>query len=485
MSEQPHVIVIMADQLRHDFIKPDIMPRTCALMAESAQFPRMYTTSPLCVPARGAFFTGQYPNETGCLVNGWEPIDRQHGLVKRDTPNLYKSFEAAGYDSWHTGKQHLHTADDFDRQTDSNTHWKSLENGYQEHLNKAGAVPPGGPDFTGICPEVHARKTTAARRYSIPHTGNYEGGFENFFDGYILKESLDAIENRDPQKPFLLNAMFLAPHPPFDIPSPWYEKFNDMPVSENVGEWDTLQSPLNLYHMAGAIGARYKRSEWQEPWRVYAGLCNLLDHCVGQIIDKLKEEEIYDDSIILFTADHGEMLGSHCLWQKMVLYEESTRTPLSIRLPGGKYAGVAQLEPVSQIDVYPTLCDLAGIEIPNCVSGQSLRPEIEGNRPQTLRPVYIQSDGNGSLEKWSRGVIAEDFKLIVDGFKDEVFFELYNLATDPLERENLAFTQTEKVIHLLDTLSVHMKKTGDAIKLNLSDYTFFTKTYAYQAKERA
>lgn len=109
MTPQPQVVVIMADQLRHDFIRPEYMARVCALMAESAQFPRMYCCSPLCVPARGSFFTGRYPNETGCLVNGWEPMDRHHGLVAAGTPNLYQVFEKAGYDSWHTGKQHLNS----------------------------------------------------------------------------------------------------------------------------------------------------------------------------------------------------------------------------------------------------------------------------------------------------------------------------------------------------------------------------------------
>ncbi len=481
MSQRPHVIVIMADQLRHDFIRPAYTPNISALMAESAQFPRMYCCSPLCVPARGAFFTGQYPNETGCLVNGWEPIDKHHGLVPADTPNLYTTFEKAGYDSWHTGKQHLHTEDAFDRQPESKTHWNSLENGYAKHLETAGTKSPGGPAFTGICPELHARKTSAVRRYSIPQTGNYEGGIDNFFDGYILKESLDAIDNRDTSKPFLLNAMFLAPHPPFDIPSPWYEKYKEVEMSENVGRWDKLQSPLNLYHMSGAIGARYQRDEWQEPWRVYAGLVNLLDHCVGQIIDKLKEEGMYEDSIILFTSDHGEMLGSHCLWQKMVLYEESALTPLSIRLPGGLHEGVANENPTSQIDVFPTLCDLAGVHIPDTVSGHSLRPDIEGAATPKNHPVFIQSDGNGSLEKWSRGVVIGNTKLIVDGFKDEIFFELYNLASDPYESRNLAFESKAETLRCLELLSDQMKRTGDAVTINQCDYHHFRKAYAYQA----
>ncbi|MDQ8183603.1 sulfatase-like hydrolase/transferase [Pelagicoccus sp. SDUM812005] len=481
MSLNPHVIVIMADQLRHDFIRPEFAPRICALFSESAQFPRMYTASPLCVPARGSFFTGRYPNETGCLVNGWEPIDKEHGLVAARTPNLYTCFEAAGYDSWHTGKQHLHTADAFDEQADSQTRWMSLERGYADHLANSGARTPGGPRFTGICPELHSRKTSAARRYSIPQTGCYEDGFENFFDGYILKETLHAIEHRDRQKPFLLNAMFLAPHPPFDIPSPWYQKFKDVPMPENVGRWDPLQSPLNLYHMSGAIGARYHREEWQEPWRVYAGLVNLLDHCVGQIVDKLKAEGIYENSVIVFTSDHGEMLGSHCLWQKMVAYEESARTPLAIKMPRGKNAGVANPGPTSQVDVFPTLCQIAGIQIPNSVSGKSLLPQIEGRQKPTKEPVFIQSDGNGALEKWSRCVVDGNLKLIVDGFKDEVFFELYDLEADPFESRNLAFEQHASLPRFLATLSAHMQRTGDLLSLNEADYQSFQRNYAYQA----
>lgn len=480
MAKNPHIVVIMADQLRHDFITPEYAPNISALMAESARFPRMYTVSPLCVPARGAFFTGRFPNETGCLVNGWEPIDKPHGLVAANTPNLYKSFEAAGYDSWHTGKQHLHTEDEFDKSPDSKTHWMSLENGYKAHLNSNGARTPGGPAFTGISPELHARKTTAARRYSTPHTGCYEGGLENFFDGYILKESLSAIENRDTEKPFLLNAMFLAPHPPFDIPSPWYEKFKDMPMPENVGRWDKLQSPLNLYHMSGAIGARYQRDEWQEPWRVYAGLVNLLDHCVGEIVAKLKAEGMYDDTAILFTADHGEMLGSHCLWQKMVLYEESALTPFSIKMPEGRHAGVAQSDASSQIDVYPTLCDIAGIPIPDTASGESLLPVIRGDSKREKQPVFIQSDGNGSLEKWSRGIVYENAKLIVDGFKDEVFFELYDLHEDPIESKNLALEQPSKVLSMLEILQSHMQRTNDLISIATLQYMSFREDYAYQ-----
>ena len=176
------------------------------------------------------------------------------------------------------------------------------------------------------------------------------------------------------------------------------------------------------------------------------------------------------------------MLGSHCLWQKMVLYEESALTPLSVRLPGGRRAGVACPDPTSHLDVFPTLCDLTGIKTPDTVSGRSLRPQIEGTASEESRPIFIQSDGNGSLEKWSRGIVSGDHKLIVDGFKDEMFFELYNLGTDPAEAHNTALDDDAAVLQHLAVLQQHMQHTGDAVQIDAAHYHAFRRDYAYQAR---
>jgi len=466
----------MADQLRADFIG-QYTPNLAALMADSTTFSRAYCTSPLCVPARGSFFTGRYANQTGSLINPWEKRDARHGDVKAGTPNLYSMLDST-WDSWHTGKQHLYTEEKLDRAPDSNTQWLSLEAGYARHLEQAGKRKPGGPAFRGAMPEMAFGTTSRLKQYSIPTTGCYGEGLEYFFDGYIMQKSLEAIEQRDRSRPFMLNAMFLAPHPPLEIPEPFYSQVRGTPMPENVGLWSAGQSPLQLYNLPGYLGSRYTRGDWQQVWDVYAGLVALLDHCVAQIITRLKDEGMYDDSLILLTSDHGEMLGSHCLWQKMCMYEESTHVPLSLKLPGGARHVGASDAVVSHIDVLPTLCDLLSVPAPDGMAGISLRDCIEKGADVDRDRIFMQFDGNGARGNFQRAVVCGPHKLIVDFFKDEVYFELYDVVADPQERYNLAFEREGKVRDLTESLIEWMGETGDLISLSAEAYDRFLKQYA-------
>ena len=472
----PHLIIIMADQLRPDFVGRSFTPHINQLMAESTVFNRTYCSSPLCVPARGSFFTGTYPNENGCLINPWAEQDRDHGLVRRNLTNLYDLLDNT-WDSWHTGKQHLFTEDGFDRSDTSKTHWLSLGDHYRPFLKSIGQRPPGGVDFKAALPEVVSGRATHRRTYSIPTIGRYEGGFDAFFDGFILNKSLEAIQNRDTTKPFLLNAMFLAPHPPLEIPEPYYSQIEKMDLPENVGRFSKDQSPLQMYNLTGFFGERYSRDDWAKIWPVYAGLVALLDDCVGRIIATLKEEVLYDDAIIVFMADHGEMLGSHRLWQKMCMYEESIRTPLAIKLPQGEAQVAVVNDLVSHVDMLPTLCDLLGVDTPAQVSGYSLADCIRQGRPAERDHVFVQFDGNGALGNFQRCVVQGAYKLIVDTFKDEIFFELYNIITDPQEQMNLAFEAPDTVKGLYRLLLEHMISTGDHLALKETDYDHFLQAY--------
>ena len=234
----------------------------------------------------------------------------------------------------------------------------------------------------------------------------------------------------------------------------------DITLPANIGRWSPGQSPLQLYNLTGFVGTRYNREDWQEVWRVYAGLVRLLDHCVGEIVARLKAQGIYDDTLILFTSDHGEMLGAHAMFQKMCMYEESIRTPLILKSPAG--IGIRP-EPVSHLDVLPTLCDLLDMPAPPDLPGQSLRV------PQASRDIFVQYDGNGALGNFSRSVIRGADKLIVDIFKDEMFFELHNLDADPLEDRNLITERPDLAATLLASLCDHMRKTGDPLRLTPDD----------------
>ncbi|MEG0369809.1 MAG: sulfatase-like hydrolase/transferase, partial [Hungatella sp.] len=308
-------------------------------------------------------------------------------------------------------------------------------------------------------------KFTRAFSYSTPTTGCYEEGLDYFYDGYYTDKAIEAIRRRDPQKPFLLNAMYLAPHPPFDIPEPWYSKIEEVTLPGNVGVWYENQSPLQMYNLTGVIGSRYTRKEWEETWKVYLGLVNLLDECVGKIIEELKEQEIYDNSLIIFTSDHGEMLGSHQLFQKMCMYEESVKTPLFIKFPKGFEYGKQKIDNlVSGIDVFPTLCDYLNLKPSHKMDGQSLMPLILGKETETKRKeVYIQFDGNGARSNFQRCILKDGYKLIIDLFKDEQYLELYCVETDFMEQDNLIFKEAydQRAREMLDLLFRHMKNTGD------------------------
>ena len=217
MSARPHLIVLMADQLRWDALGPHT-PNINRLLDESVRFERGYCASPLCVPARGSFFTGRTPNETGSIINPWDPVDAAHGNVRAEIPNLYDLIER-DWESVHVGKQHLYYARRLEQRPGTGTRWVTMAD-YASHLQRQGHRPPGGPAFRGMAPEMVGGRTTRMKRYSIPTTGVYEHGFDSFFDGFIANHAVEAIRSYSGAAPFALNAMFVAPHPPYDIPEP-------------------------------------------------------------------------------------------------------------------------------------------------------------------------------------------------------------------------------------------------------------------------
>lgn len=477
-----HIIYIVADQLRYDVLGIGYTPNIDAIAAQGVSFNRAYCACPLCVPARGALFTGTFPNNNGSLINPWLLGDKPYGYVKSGIDNVYEMFERLGYDCIHSGKQHLYLQDGIlEEKKTSKIKWMSTEHTYKTYLQEKGVRAPGGAEFRSPVPEMGAGKHTRVCTYSNANTGCYEHGENNYFDGYFTDKAVEGLQARDKTKPLFLSAMFLAPHPPLDIPQPYYSavKAEDVNLPENVGCWYPYQSPLQMYNLTGVVGARYNNKQWLETWRVYLGLVTLLDNCVGRIVEELKAQGIYDDCTIIFTADHGEMLGSHKLFQKMCMYEESAKVPLYIKLPNNINAGKQVNEPVSHVDVQPTICDIMQTKFSSKMDGVSLLAAIETNEKPS-HDVFIQFDGNGSLSNFQRCVVSGNHKLIVDIFKDEVYFELYDVCNDPQEISNLLFEEGNINLaqNLLNKLLLHMETTNDRISLPEIDLNEFIKNYA-------
>ena len=468
---KPHVIIIMADQLRADVLGKGFTPHIDSIADEGVKFDHAYCSCPLCVPARGSFFTGTYPNRNGSLINPWEPADAGYGEVKKEIGNLYEMMET-DWESIHSGKQHLYTeGGKLEKRAGSKTKWISTEESYKEYLKEKGIPLPGGQKFRSRVPEMVNGRVTKVSSYSNPETGCYEAGEAYYFDAFFTEKALEGLKNRDGSRPLLLNAMFLAPHPPLQIPEPWYGRMkgDEFKLPENVGVFYPKQSPLQMYNLTGVIGSRYDRTQWKETWRVYLGLVSMLDHCVGQILDELKRQGIYEDSLILFTSDHGEMLGSHCLFQKMCMYEESARVPLYLKFPKDFIPVKKEIrQVVGHVDVLPTLCDYLELHAPHRMDGKSLMPILEGKENEREgSTAFIQYDGNGSRSNFQRCIVMGRYKLIVDFFKDETFYELYDLETDGQEKENLMFCREydQIAVKMAALLAGHMVGTGDCLAM--------------------
>ncbi|MBI1343340.1 MAG: sulfatase-like hydrolase/transferase [Terrimonas sp.] len=477
------VIIIISDQLRHDAIGP-FTPHINQLKKDGVSFNRTYCASPLCVPSRAAFFTGLYPNNNGSLINGWQPEDEHFREVKSGIPNLYQLMEK-DWDSWHVGKQHFFTQDKIDKDPASLTKWITPQT-YKQWLNSTKEKAPGGSQFKGFSPELISGSYTVLKTYSIPRYDVYKPGIRYFDDEYYANRSVDIIRNRKSKNPLLLNLMFLSPHPPYDIPEPYYSKFKpgDLVIPDNVGKWYNGQSSLQLYNITGFIGTRYSRKEWSDIWLKYFGLVSLVDDEIGKVIDALKSSGLYDKALIIFTADHGEMLGSHSLWQKMCMYEESARVPLIIKFPADFKPAIRETDDlVSLVDIWPTLMDYLGIPSENKTDGISLIPLLKGeNRLQ--QPVFIQYDGNGAYGNNQRCIVEGDYKLIIDTFKDEIFLELYQEKTDPLETQNLVMDPqyASRVHDLLEKLRKHMTDTHDLLHFTDQVYEKFLQEHQQKTK---
>lgn len=480
---KPNVILIMADQLRADVLGKGYTPTIDALIEESVAFNRTYCASPLCVPSRGAFFSGLYPNTNGSLINPWEPKDAHYGDIKAGIDTLYTLMENE-WASIHSGKQHVFTeGGKLEDRKDSDTNFIATEATYKKFLQQEGKNAPGGDAFRTRIPEMIDGRVTKTSKYSTAEIGVYDQGSQYFYDIYYANKAVEGLRSRNKDKPVLLNAMFVAPHPPFQIPEPWYSavEADSFELPQNVGFYSAYQSPLQMYNLPGIIGTRYSRKQWKDSWRVYLGLVALLDDCVKQILDELKSQGIYDDSLIIFTSDHGEMLGSHGLFQKMCMYEEAVRLPLSLKFPKELDVKPRILSDlVSNIDIFPTLCEYLGLRPSQQLQGRSLLQRIlDTEALDDNRSVFIQYDGNGSRSNFQRCIIRGRYKLIVDLFKDETYYELYDLFSDPQEQTNLLFScgYSEIAESLFTKLKNHMQETGDLIDLKPFDVEGFCKDY--------
>jgi len=483
-----NLLFIFTDEQRADTMaaygNPRIeMPNLNRLASESAIFDQAYVTQPVCTPSRSSIMTGLYPHTNGCIENN-RPLPP-------GVPCLPEMLAEGDYVTGYHGKWHL--GDEIFPQHGFDE-WRGIDDGYVKYYSP-GRDREARSSYHHFLVEQGFRPAdgTAFHRHEVARMP------EEFSKPAFLAREASHFIRRNKNRPFILFVNFFEPHMPFFGPRDDQYDPDEIPLPESFDILPTKEQPLKtrLFHRAhyekGNHGLPLKtEADWRRVIANYWGLCSLVDTHVGTILDTLDECGLREDTIVVYTSDHGDMMGSHRLLAKCVMFEEAARVPLLVRLPEQR-APRRIWGPVSQIDLVPTLLDLMGQPIPDHVEGKSLKPVLEGTGDAKLEEsVVIEWNGpnNGfgdvlgkvsihesmlglakqeQIERATtdpvRSVITpEGWKLNCSPLGEH---ELYNLKDDPLETRNLAIEpeQRSRMKELAARIRRWQEKTGDEVDL--------------------
>ena len=425
MSACPNILLIMADQLvpfltgayGHPVAQTPNLDR---LAAQGTRFDAAYTPYPLCAPARVAFMTGRYASRLGCFDNA--------ALFPADQPTVAHYLTNAGYETALSGKMHFIGPDQlhgFKRRLTTDVFPANIA--WVPALDDAGRLAQGGHAHNYVLPNVGVRPWTKFLSY------DEETQFRAL--EYIRERGRVAAED-----PFFLVVSFHHPHDPFHVTRELWDLYENAPIAipafpENLdGTYSAMDRWVNEVHGVHEVPLRDPQN-LRALRRAYYGLVTYIDRKVGELLQALHDSGQRENTVIVFTADHGDMLGEKGMVQKRCFYEWSVRVPLIIQLADGGRGGRRVAAPVSLLDLLPTLLDLARVpgEARLPVDGNSLIPLLEGSEDpdRAVFSEYHLEKVKGPAFMVRRG----RYKYI---YIHEYGSQLFDLQEDPGEWQNLA-----------------------------------------------
>lgn len=458
------------------------------LADQSIVFDDCYVTQPICTPSRSSIMTGLYPHTNGCVSNNIP--------LSPDTPCFPELGDYTGYKRGYFGKWHL--GDEIFPQHGFEE-WRSIEDSYRNHYSER-------RDKT-----QHSTYHHFLTEKGFPPDKRSKDGFLEFSRGYasslseeftksayLAREACEFLEETQGE-PFILYVNFLEPHMPFFGPRNDQYDPNEIPLPptfhNELKEDQSLAARLmgRGLRQYGQNGLPLRtESDWRRLIANYWGLVSQVDTQIGKIIDKLEELGLMENTIVVYTSDHGDMMGSHNLLTKAVMFQEAVKVPLLIKIPGMECGGRRIKAPVSQIDLVPTLLELMGQDISEHLQGHSWIPYLSGEGELKEQDVFIEwSGGNFKfVEDLRKDHISEFWKDLIstneealeaindpirtiitpEGWKYNCSLrgedELYNLNEDPYETHNLVKDSqyTSLIGELREKIKRWSQLTDDPIK---------------------
>jgi arylsulfatase A-like enzyme len=460
-----NVLLIQSDQQRRDSLglygnEVAATPHVDRLGREGCTFDRAFTPVPICGPARASLITGLRPVHHGILRNpesgesgGRDFTDRPQTVAERLRPLGYRSTLCG---KWHVGTDLPPAACGFEGVFHPGYGYPSEHPHYLAYLERLGC------SFE-LSEPLYARRPDASEGPLL--SAVQEGSVEASVPYYVAEQACEAIRRAaERDEPFLVRCDFWGPHAPYVIPRPYAEMYE----AGRMPEWENFRDGLEgKPFVQRAVRAYWGVQDfgWAEWSRLVAmcyGYVTLIDAQVGRMLETLDEAGVADETAVFYTSDHGGMVGAHGLCDKGPhLYDEQCRVPLVARVPRAP-AGRRSDAVVYNMDLMPTVLDLAGAEVPAGLDARSLAPVIRGEREAVRAPVtFIEFHGH-QVPYAQRLVQAGGWKYV---FNAPEFDELYHLETDPGERTNRASDPacSDVLRRMRRLLRDHLRETRDPI----------------------
>jgi len=421
-GRRPNIIVVMSDE--HDPMvsgcygdKTVRTPNLDGLADRGVVFENCYTTSPLCVPARLSFTSGKYASRVAAWNNGCR-------LPSDDFPSLPHILNAAGYESFLAGKMHYDAEHRYG--------FRELYRSNNGFMNGRGGRRKADDESVN----VGAWKSRSAQFL----TGDDSSVLNH--DRKVTLFSCKFLAGRRPSdKPFFLLAGYLAPHFPLIVPEPYYLPYKGRIPMPNIpsGFLDSL--PLNYKHLRRGFGVTNTEPELVKKGReLYYGLTQWVDNEIGTLLAALKKSAAAENTVVIYTADHGENRGEHGLWWKNCMYETAAHIPLVVSWPERWRGGQRRVGACSLVDVVKTIAKIGGADAPGDWNGDSVAGWLDDGTKAWKDLALSEYYGHN---------IASGFTMLRTGPYKYVYHsrmdaahgpqrELYDLRSDPKEFTNLA-----------------------------------------------
>ncbi len=449
---RPNILLLMSDQHNARCTgyagHPDAeTPQLDRLAAQGTVFEAAFAQNPICTPSRVSYLSGQYPHNHG-----------YYGLLgpaPDHLPSLFSQFRAAGYYSGAIGKIH--------------TPYGWIEAPADVVLDAYGDEAGGTNDFDAylrrIDPRLVADRDDTYLQEWVATGGRGQGldarpsrlPFEHCVDHWCASEAMRFLMERPADRPFLLWVSFPRPHETYLPSAQFWERYDEarltLPPSADEPLRDKPPNQRRTREAQRAAGSptwifepRTYAAGRRRVLRGYLGCVSQVDACVGLLLDYLDAAHLTDDTIVIYCADHGDFAGEHGIVEKApgISYDAITRVPMLWSWPGRFSAGGRVHDLVETIDVFPTLCELAGLRTPDSVDGRSIAPLLRGTEMPPREAVFTEN-------AWSKAIRTRRWKFVY--YPPGVFpeepapvGELYDLERDPREVDNLFYRPEHRPI---------------------------------------